>query len=659
MKHLIIGTAGHVDHGKTALIKALTNIDCDTHRVEKERGITINLGFAHLDLPSGESVGIVDVPGHKDFIKTMIAGAFGVDMVLLVVAADSGVMPQTEEHLQIIQMLGIKLAVVALTKADLVDEETLELAQLEIAEFLEGSVISNAPIVPVSSLTGEGTGRLVETISAVLVQVPQKQVTDQFRMYIDRLFNLKGLGFVVTGSVLEGETETGNELFLHPGKNKKVKVRNIERHGVTVNRVFGGDRAALNLAGLKAEDFSKGMVLSNKKLNETSMVDATLTLFTKTPGLKIWSNAVFYSGTFESTARLHLLNQDTLESGQTAIVQIHLEKPAILINKDKFIIRNSSNTITLGGGTIIDTKPLHHKKRGQKLLDELADLAEATLHSDQIINLIKIELKKANTPVFIGRIAAILNKTHKEITEACTADNQKSVKVYQGTGGEVLIKTELHQFYHDTVLNEISRWHQANPILEEGLSKEFFLGKFNFGKNEAGKYYLDLLIRELFTGGKIKKAGNSYALPGHTVEIDTRTGEQLNWLEQTIQNAGLEKPVPEEIEEMAHLQKINKERLKMLLKYLGKEGKLVFYDGDYIHRSVVDRCCSALLRKIAVKADGINEKEFRELINGTRKLAQMLLGIFIQEGLVEKKTFYIIITEKGKKLFEMSEDKKI
>ncbi|MFU8843138.1 MAG: selenocysteine-specific translation elongation factor [Bacteroidales bacterium] len=656
MKHFIIGTAGHVDHGKTALIKALTNIDCDTHREEKERGITINLGFAHLDLPSGESVGIVDVPGHKDFIKTMIAGAYGVDIILLVVAADSGIMPQTEEHLQIIEMLGVKLAIVALTKADLVDEETLELAHLEIAEFIEGKAIGSAPIIPVSSLTGEGVGKLVETISEILLQVNQRPVTDLFRMYIDRLFSVKGLGFVVTGSVLEGKTEAGNELFLLPGKNKKVRVRSIERHGKTVNQVYGGDRAAMNLTGLKAEDFSRGMVLSNHKLVESSMVDATLTLFTKTPVLKVWSTVVFYSGTFESGARLHLIDQDSLKPGRTAIVQIHLSKPAILVNKDKFIIRNSSNTTTLGGGSIIDTQPLHHKKRSEKLILQLKELADATLQSHQIINLIKIELKKANTPVFASRIAAILSKTPEEIMEACAAENQKSVKVFHGSEASVLITAEHHQTYRDAILDEITRWHHANPILEEGLSKEFFVGKFNFGKNEAGKFYLDWLIRYLFIEGNLMKAGNSYALPGHVVKIDTRTEEQLHWLEQTIQNIGLEKPVPAEIEEMAHLQRINKERLKMLLKYLGKEDKLVFYDGDYIHRSVVDRCRSLLLRKIAFKADGINEKEFRELINGTRKLTQMLLGIFIQEGLVEKKTFYIMITEKGRNHFETIKD---
>ncbi|MCD4697331.1 MAG: selenocysteine-specific translation elongation factor, partial [Bacteroidales bacterium] len=263
MKHLILGTAGHVDHGKTALIKAITNIDCDTHKEEKERGITINLGFTHYNLPSGESIGIVDVPGHKDFIKTMVAGAYGIDVVLLVVAADSGIMPQTEEHLRIIEMLGIEQGIVALTKADLVDEETLELAELEISEFLEGTKFENAPIIPVSSVTGKGIPELLETIGKILPEIKEKEKSDRFRMYIDRIFNVKGVGFVVTGSVLEGEISTGKDLYLLPGKSKKIKIRNLERHGEIVEKVFSGDRAAINLSGMKFENYSRGMVLSN------------------------------------------------------------------------------------------------------------------------------------------------------------------------------------------------------------------------------------------------------------------------------------------------------------------------------------------------------------------------------------------------------------
>jgi selenocysteine-specific elongation factor len=648
MKHLIIGTAGHVDHGKTALIKALTNYDCDTHKEEKERGITINLGFTHLDLPSGESVGIVDVPGHKDFIKTMVAGAYGIDIVLLVVAADSGIMPQTREHLQIIEMLGVQHGIIVLNKSDLVDDEMIELNQLEITEFVEGTNLENAPIVPVSSLSGQGIEKLIEEIEKVIPKVKEKEITDRFRMYIDRIFNVKGIGFVVTGSVLEGQINQGKDLYLLPGKVKKVKIRNIERHGETTDKVFVGDRAALNLAGLKLEDYARGMVLSNKPLDETKMIDATCTLFDDTTVLEIWSNVIFYTGTFECSARMHLINKNELVAGETAIVQIHLSRPAVLVNKDRFIIRNTSNDLTYGGGTIIDSQPLHHKRRTDKVVTELTELVEATLNSDKLINLIKIELSKSNVPVYAGRIAEMIHKPMEEIIRECDENQNRDVGVFRIGEKVILLRTDRDRFYHDQVLEEINQYHLKTPILEGGLDTIDFYGKFGFSNNEAGKLYLDLLMIRIQQAGLIKKVENSWALTNHDVKIDSKTREQLEWLEKTIRDVGLEKPMPSDIEALAHAERINKDRLKMMLKYLGKQGKLVFHEGDYIHYSVVDQCRKKLLEKIAIKEDGINEKEFRELINGTKKLVQMLLGIYIEEGTVNKPTFYILITDKGK-----------
>jgi selenocysteine-specific elongation factor len=652
MRHLIIGTAGHVDHGKTALIKAMTGKDCDTHKEEKERGITINLGFAHLDLPSGNSLGIVDVPGHKDFIKTMVAGAYGIDLVLLVVAADSGIMPQTREHVHIIEILGIRHGVVALTKSDLVDEETAELAQLEIEEFLEGSSIDGAPVVRVSSLTGDCIRELITTIESVIPQIKEKAIDARFRMYIDRIFNIKGLGYVVTGSVLEGTAETGNDLFLLPGSLKKVKIRNIERHGASVNQVYCGDRAALNLAGLKQEDYIRGMVLSNKILEETNLIDASFSMFTEAQALPVWSNVIFYSGTFECTARMHIIDKDQCAGGESVIVQIHLIKPAILLKKDRFIIRNSSNNQTLGGGIVIDDHPLHHRKRTDKLISELAELKEATLHSDKLINLIKIELGKINMPVYADALYAILHKPVEEIVDECKKNEGVNVRILTSDGQIILLRNEKDKFYYDSVINEIKLWHLNNPILEEGPGTIDFYGKFGLSNHDAGKKYLEMLMNRIKTDGLIKEISGGWALSDHKVVIDKKTETQLAWLEMTIKNAGMEKPFASDIEDQAHQQKINKDRLKMMLKYLAGKGRLIFFDGEYIHRDIVDNCRLKLLEKIAVKDDGINEKEFRELIGGTRKLVQLLIGIFSAEQTIIKKTFYLMITSKGKEWLE-------
>ncbi len=648
MKHLIIGTAGHVDHGKTALIKAMTNIDCDTHKEEKDRGITINLGFSHLDLPSGDSIGIVDVPGHKDFIKTMVAGAYGIDIAMPVIAADSGIMPQTEEHLRIIEMLGIKNGIIVINKTDLVDEETVELAELEINEYLEGTILESAPVVPVSAITGKGISKLIETIQTIIPQIKEKQTGDIFRMYIDRIFNVKGVGFVVTGSVLEGQASTGMDLYLLPGKSKKVKIRNIERHGKSVETVYPGDRAAINLAGLKFEDYSRGMVLSSKAFDESLLVDATLTLFDPTSVLGTWSNVIFYTGTFECSARLHLLDKDELQPGQNGIVQVQLSNPSVLSVNDKYIIRNSSNDKTLGGGTIIDTQPLHHRKRTEKLIKALNELVDATLNSDKISNLIKIELTKINAPAFVGTISEILGKPIPDLLDGISNDPTNSIQSFEIKGNHILLRTDLDEKYKSTVLEEIEAFHKKNPILEEGLSANEFAGKFNFGKKEAGKLYLELLMQRIYEEGLTKKSGNSWALSNHVVKIEPKTQSDLTWLEEAYLDVGMDIVIPKKVEEEAHSRKINKDKLKMLNRYLANNGKLIQYEGEYSHVDCVTNAKKMLLQILLTKEKGINEKEFRELINGTRKYIQFLLGIFTSEGLVTKPKFYIFITDKGK-----------
>ena len=648
MKHLIIGTAGHVDHGKTALIKALTDIDCDTHKEEKNRGITINLGFSHISLSSGDTFGIVDVPGHKDFIKTMVAGAYGIDIVLLVVAADSGIMPQTEEHLKIIEMLGIQHGIIVLNKIDLVDEEMQELAELEIAEFLEGTMLENAPVVGVSALSGNGIDQLVAEIEKLVPEVQEKESAGQFRMYIDRIFNVKGIGYVVTGSVLEGELETGRDIFLLPGKGKKVKVRNIERHGKSEEKVYCGDRAALNLAGLKLEDYERGMVLSDKPLEETSMIDATVSLFESNNSIGLWTKVVFFTGTFECAARMHLLDKDVLEPGDQAIVQIHLEKPAVVLNRDKFIIRNSSNDLTLGGGTIVDVKPLHHKKRTPKLLESLNDLVEATIHRDKLFNLIKIEIKKENVPVFAQDIATKLTKSEEEVIHECRNNGDSSVQLMKIIDRHILVSTEAHQNYISVVLDSIQQFHKRNRILEEGLEPKEFYGKLGFGKNDTGKLYLDALMKTLKEDGKLKNVGTSWAMVDHKVTIDPKTQEQLDWLEGVYKNVGMDKPYEDDIAKLAQSRKISKDEMKMMLKYLFRQNKMYYYEGEYIHHTIVDQCRKLLLSELIKKENGINEKEFRFLIDGTKRFVQLMIGLLSQEGVIQKQSFFILITEKGK-----------
>ncbi len=654
MRHLIIGTAGHVDHGKTALVKALTNIDCDTHKEEKERGITINLGFSHLDLPSGDSLGIVDVPGHKDFIRTMVAGAYGIDLALLVVAADSGIMPQTEEHLRILEMLGVENGVVALTKADLVDEETLELAELEITDYLHGSPLENAPVVAVSAISGQGLEELVTAIQGIIPGVRDKKTSSVFRMYIDRIFNVRGMGYVVTGSVLEGAVRMGQDLFLMPGGSKKVKVRGLERHGQPVQEVFQGDRAALNLAGLKQEDYTRGMMLASKQLDDTRLVDATLKVFDPTLVLPVWTNVLFISGTFETSARMHLLDKDELHPGDSGLVQMHLNKPAVLSAKDKFILRNSSNDRTIGGGTIIDINPLHHRKRTEKLVRELNDLAEATLHSENMASLVKLELNKVNGPMLLTEVAAMLKADQEAILDELKQKGNDNILFFETGGQTILLTPEADKGYARMVADELTACHEKYPILEEGLTTKELSGKFGFTKNEAGRLYLDILMDRMAREGTLARRQRSWAMAGHKVVIDKKTEEDLKWVEDIYRVFGMDIPNAKEIEEKVHERKMNKERFKMLLRYLTDAGKMEFFESTHVHGSIVAEVRRKLLEIVAAKEDGINEKEFRELIGATRKFAQVMLGLLIEKGLVVKPTFYILITEKGKQSLQLN-----
>ncbi len=667
-RHLILGTAGHVDHGKTALIRALTGIDCDTHKEEKERGITINLGFTHLDLPSGESIGIVDMPGHKDFIRTMVAGAYGIDLVMLVIAADSGVMPQTVEHFNIIQMLGIHHGIVALTKSDLVDEETLGMAKLEVMEFLEGTPFQNTPIIPVSSVTGSGLDMLRNKIEALLPRITDKDTGPVFRMYIDRLFNLKGQGYVVTGTVMNGSATTGQELYLLPGFDKKLKIRQIQRHGKTVDSAYAGDRAAMNLTGITLEDFERGVVLSGQRLPSTQMTDASLVLFVESEKISKWSQVIFLTGTLRCNARIHLLDMDQVGPGESALVQIHLEKPAILMYGDHYVIRNSSDDATIGGGMILDISPLHHRKRTTKLVEYLKDLGEAGggrldagggkqeagSRRQQGLGWLKIEMRKEAGPVLPETLAAKLNLSPGDVLKYINEGLSPEIRLYNPGGRSILIMNSLDESIRQKILSVFRQWHEANPLLESGLDSRGLAGKLGFQSPEQ-KLYLEALLDTLREEGKIRQNGAAWLLGDFQITIDERMQESLDWLDKTTEQFGVQRSVATEMEQLvtaAQARGISKQRLTMMLMYLAREGVLHFYDNDYIHRSVADHCRNLLLADLKQKETGINEKEFRLLIDGTKRIVQVLVGIFTEEGSITKHSFYLRITEKGKRFLK-------
>jgi selenocysteine-specific elongation factor len=357
MRHVVAGTAGHIDHGKSSLVLALTGIDPDRLKEEKERGITIDIGFAHLDLGNGLTLGIVDVPGHERFVKNMLAGVGGIDLVMLIIAADEGVMPQTREHLAICQLLRVRSGLVVLTKADLAEPEWRELVQDDIRGFLRGTFLAGAPIVPVSAKTGEGLPALREALTALARAVPPRGTDATFRLPIDRVFTIRGFGTVVTGTVAAGELALDERAEVYP-RALQAKVRGIQTHGQPVTSAVAGQRAAVNLQGVERAAIERGDVLSLPGLLQpTYMLDATCELLADAPApLRTRQRVRFHTGTSEVMARVHPIG-GTIEPGQTGYVQLRLEAPVIALPGDRYVIRSYSPMVTIGGGELLDVAP--------------------------------------------------------------------------------------------------------------------------------------------------------------------------------------------------------------------------------------------------------------------------------------------------------------
>jgi selenocysteine-specific elongation factor len=633
MKHIIIGTAGHIDHGKTSLIRMLTGFDCDTHKEEKARGITINLGFTHIELPSGESAGIVDVPGHKDFIHTMVSGACGIDLVLLVIACDSGIMPQTAEHINIITALGVDKGIVVLTKTDLVDEEMVELAKFEITEYLKNSTLKNAPVIGISAVTGSGREELTETIDTLISTIRAKENGNLFRMYIDRIFTVKGFGSVATGSVLGGSVSIGNELFLLPGDKQKLRVRTIERHGKSVEKVERGDRAAINLIGLKHEDFERGMLISDKQLESIMMVDAYISLFEQSPSIGIWSDVIFLSGTFESTAKMHLLNKDSVSGGRDGIVQILLQKPAVLLNRDRFIIRNSSATLTMGGGYVIDASPLHHRKRTTQLTETLEKLCLSVLTDNSAAEDIRMLLTRDFRPFNIDEIIVKLNATKEEIISEL-AQQQEDIIVYNN-GNLICISEKCENIYKDKILKSLQEFHNQNSLSSNGLESGELLGKLGLSKYRSGKIYLELLLSKMKGEHAIERFENTWIISGYKPSFDEKTMKQIALTEEIILTFEDELPSLSVIEEKAAENGLPKQKLKQLLSYLQSIGKIKYLKEDFVHAHIAGKYRNILLKALIDKPGGIGIAEYKIIVPCTKRMRAFLGEIYESEKLIQ------------------------
>ena len=360
MKHVIVGTAGHIDHGKSALVRALTGTDPDRLKEEQLRGITIDLGFAHLSLGDVQ-VGFVDVPGHEKFVKNMLAGVGGIDFVLLVIAADESIMPQTREHFDICRLLGVNTGIVVINKTDLVDPEMVELVIEEVAETTAGSFLEKAEIIPVSSKTGEGIDRLKQAIHDLALAIRPRPSNRLLRLPIDRAFSIRGFGTVLTGTLTSGEIQKDQEIELIPG-GLTAKVRGIQVHGTMTGHAIAGQRTAVNLQGVDLAQVERGMVVTVPRIfRSTQILDVRLSLLPSAKPLKNLIKVRFHQGTLEVLARVALIGQDTIAPGESTYAQLRLDEPVFCLHGDAFIIRQFSPTITIGGGLILHPNPCKHK----------------------------------------------------------------------------------------------------------------------------------------------------------------------------------------------------------------------------------------------------------------------------------------------------------
>jgi selenocysteine-specific elongation factor len=631
-KHLIMGTAGHVDHGKTALIKALTGIDCDTHKEEKERGITIHLGFAHCLLKDGSTVGIIDVPGHKDFIHTMLGGASGIDFVLLVIAADSGVMPQTREHLQIMEILGVTRGIIALTKTDLVDEGLLELSRSDIQGLVAGTFLQSAPIIPVSAKTGSGISDLFDAIDRVAETVESRPAEGVFRMNIDRVFTASGFGTVVAGTVVSGKLNIESKAYVLPGKAKELRIRRMERHGVEVSEVRAGDRASLNLVKLEKSEVQRGMIVSDRILAETTSADVNLTLYEANSKLDVWSQVMFHAGTYENQVRVHLIDRNELKTGETGIVQIHLPEPFVLIYGDRFVIRNSSSDVTLGGGTVIDASPLHHKRRTEKLVREIGRIAQGDIR-----DLIAVEIAKCNGPVAAEDIGTKLTISKERVLGAIKQSQPKDVVLLSSQKGDFFVTTSCFQEMGNGIIRACVEYHKNNPISERGVNFNELRGALKMERSQTVDEVISKIIDKLVDQKKIREVNKTWLPAESSGKLSEASQRHVDVVEAYFRKCGMQTPIMSDLKALAEREGIKDNELKQVLHYLTVSGKILRIEDNYLHSTVVDSCREKLVRKLNQTDDGISVSEFRDLVGGNRKICLLLLSRFDAEGLTKRK----------------------
>ena len=627
MKHVIVGTAGHIDHGKTTLIRALTNKDTDRLKEEQKRGISIELGFTYFDLPSGKRAGIIDVPGHEKFIKNMLAGVMGIDIVLLVIAADEGVMPQTSEHLAILDLLGIDKGFIVLTKADLVEKEWIELVEEDIRESIKGSFLENSPIIPVSSVTKEGIGEVTKLIDELAQEVEMKEVDDTPRLPVDRVFSISGFGTVVTGTLLSGEFNVGDEVEIFPRENIG-RIRSLQVHDEDVSTASAGQRVAINISGIKKTDVERGDVIAPiNSMKKTMMLDTKVKLIENMDRpIENRTRLRLYIGSKEVLCRIVLLDRDVLEPGEEAYAQLRLEEETVAKRGDRFILRFYSPMYTIGGGKVLESNPNKKKRFDEKVLEELKIKEEGD--SIDIIERIVLDNSKSFPTIKeIATTTGILEENVKKDIEVLA--NKDKLILFNLTREVYIIHREYFDLLRENILDELEKFHKKYP-LRAGMSKEEIRSKFLRNANpRVGDRFIELLAEMDYIDKNMENV--------HTKGFEIRYSEvQSKIKEEIIGQYISNKFMPPKKEDLYQKISYNKDEVEQVLNALISNGDIIQLNPEiYLYKSSYEEARSILIDYLN-KNQSIVVAEYRDILDTNRKVALALLEYFDQEKITKR-----------------------
>ncbi len=630
MKYVIVGTAGHIDHGKSALVRALTGTDPDRLEEEKRRGITIDLGFAHFDLGDGLRLGFIDVPGHERFVKNMLAGVGGIDLVLLVVAADESIKPQTREHFDICKLLGIRQGMVVITKSDLVEREILELVKLEIQEFVSGSFLEGAPVVFVSARTGQGLETLKSELSRLGGKIAARPVELPFRLPIDRAFVMKGFGAVVTGTLIAGKIEKEEEVEIYP-VGRRVRVRGIEVHNEPAEVARAGQRTALNLAGIEARELARGMVLAPPGLFEvTTRLDCSLALLPSARPLKNRAQVHFHCWTAEMLAEVVMLEAKEMKSGEQAYAQLRLSEPGLFLPGDRFIIRQFSPVTTIGGGTVLDSHPARHRFADPRVREFLHVIERGEPET-------RLELLTQETGEVL--LAALVARTGWQPSEVLRVgkmlENKRRLMILGQPPG-LFVHSEHFHALEQKLVELLESFHAKNPLVA-GLPKEELRGRA--AARVSGRAALpsttlfNAALETLGAKGKVEVHGESVRLTGRQIHLTPEEVAARDQIQRAFEKAGLEVPSAREV--LGTLG-VDRGRAEKILQILLKEKVLVKVAEDLIfHRAALDSLRELLARHKA-RSNRLNVAAFKEITGLSRKYAIPLLEYLDRERITRR-----------------------